>query len=560
MTLFLRSTLISALLCGAMSAQAGVIEFTSAAFSSSEATTPALITVQRSGDTSAGATVKVATSNGTATAGSDYTATTVTLTWAAGDGANKTVSIPILNDRLVEGTETVTLTLSDVTGDTLGGNSTAVLNILDYEEGSLAFGAATYEVGENAGTATITVTRSDGSDGAVTVNYATVNGTATSPAFYTAKSGTLTFADGDTSKTISIDIIDNDVGQANRNFRVTLSAVTGGAILGERSSTTITIINDDADFTPGLTKITPIRPNVTQGELLSLSQASPFNAANNLLTTINRIPELSITGLVAAQAGTGVVSIPVGQETYHVLPYTATLAGAGSSAAIFVDQGFSVRMVTDEGLQIHFQPALASFEVLQFALNAMSIPELTVTKHGNITIQTDQGPPPLDLESSGKLVINNRFYNRYNLRPGIASFVAAAGSATGVYLQPHPDPHPSLSKEVFVQVVYTAGTETRYQLLMPAPAIASEYISGLQAIQGVSQVRLQEFGMSSFTFNNRVLRLYADIIVRRVDPKTYSGPTPQQGLFSAGDLNGDGTDDFRMVYSTGDEQYFYLLP
>jgi hypothetical protein len=560
MTFFLRSTLMLALLCGAMSAQAGVIEFTSATFTGSEATTPALITVGRSGDTSTGATVQVSTSNGTATAGSDYTATTVTLSWAIGDAANKTVSIPILNDRLVEGTETVVLTLSAVTGDTLGATSMAILSIEDFEEGTLAFGAATYEVAENAGSITVPVLRTNGSDGAVTVNYATVNGTATAPAFFTAKSGTLTFADGETSKDISISIIDNAVGQPNRNFRITLSTVTGGAVLGERISTTITIINDDADFTPGLTQITPIRPNVTQGNLLSLSQASPFNATNTLLATLNRIPELTITGLVAAQAGTGVVSIVVGKDTYHLLPYTATLAGAGSNPAIFVDQGFSVRMITDEGLQFNLQPALIPFEVLQFALNAMQIPKSTVTQHGNITIQKDQGPPLLDLDSSGKLVINNRFYDRYNLRPSIVSSVAAPGSAIGVYLQPHPDPHPALSKEVFLQVVYTAGTETRQQHLMPAPAIAAEYISGLMAIAGVSNVQLQEFGMSSFTFNDRVLRMYADIIVRRVNPTTFTGPSPQQGLFGAGDLNGDGTDDFRMVYSNGDEQYFYLLP
>tara|TARA_R100001377_G_scaffold77294_1_gene54521 strand:- start:186 stop:521 length:336 start_codon:yes stop_codon:yes gene_type:complete len=111
-----------------------------------------------------------------------------------------------------------------------------------------------------------------------------------------------------------------------------------------------------------------------------------------------------------------------------------------------------------------------------------------------------------------------------------------------------------------MQVIYPSGTTLRQQLFTTAPVIGSEYINGLLAIAGVSNVRFEALGISAFDFNNRTLRMYADFIVRRVDPKTYSGASPATGLFGAGDLNGDGTEDFRMVYSNGDEQYFYLLP
>ena len=73
-------------------------------------------------------------------------------------------------------------------------------------------------------------------------------------------------------------------------------------------------------------------------------------------------------------------------------------------------------------------------------------------------------------------------------------------------------------------------------------------------------MRFEPYGISAFQFNDRTLRMYADFIVRRVDPKTYSGTSPQTGLFGVADLNGDKTEDFKMVYSNGDEQYFYLLP
>jgi hypothetical protein len=558
MTLIKRSTLIFLLLslCGA--AQAGVIEFNATTFSTNEVTTPATITLKRTGVTTAAASVLVSSSNGTATATSDYTAVAVTVSWAAGDAANKTVNVPILDDRLVEGTETVTLTLSAVTGDTIGTDATATLSILDYEQGTLQFSSATASVAENAGTATITVNRTSGSNGSVTVNYATAGGTAASPAFFTATTGTLTFADGILSQTISIPIIDNTLGQANKNFTVTLSTVTGGALLGTLVSTTVTIVNDDEDFTAGLTKITPAITNVTQGEVISLGQNSPFNATNTVLATINRIPELTITSLVATQAGTtGVVEIIVGDTSFHILPYTAGQAST-TTAAIFLNQDQSGRMITDEGLQVNFQPAMANTAVLQNALILMDLPKMNITRNGNLTVQRNQGPPLLDLDSTGKLVINNSFYDRYNLRPSITSSLAATNATAGVYLQPHPNA--ALPNEVYMQVVYPSGDTLRQQLFTTAPAIGSEYINALLALSGVSNVRFEPYGVSAFDFNSRTLRMYADFIVRRVDPKTYSGTSPQTGLFGVADLNADGTEDFKMVYSNGDEQYFYLLP
>lgn len=557
MSLFTRFALFSILLSICSLAQAGVIEFNATTFSTNEVTTPATITLKRTGVTTAAATVLVSSTNGTATATSDFTAASITVSWAAGDSANKTIAVPILDDRLVEGTETVTLSLSAVTGDTIGTDSTATLNILDYEQGTLQFASATFSVAENAGAASIAVSRTSGSNGTVTVNYATVNGTATAPDFYTTTTGTLTFAEGIVTQNIAIPVIDNALGQANKTVTVNLSAVTGGALLGTQVSTILTIVNDDADFTPGLTKIIPNVTNITQGELLNLGQNSPFNSANTLLTTINRIPELTITSLVATQRATGIMDIVVGDTTFHVLPYTAGQASS-NNAAIFLNQDQSGRMVTDEGLQINFQPAMADVAVLQSALTLMSLPKMTITANGNLTVQKNQGPPPLDLDSSGKLVINNSFYDRYNLRPSITSSVAPAGSKQGVYLYPHPNS--ALPNEVYMQVIYPSGTTLRQQFFTTAPAIGSEYINALLALNGVTNVRFEPYGISAFQFSNRTLRMYADFIVRRVDPKTYSTPSPKTGLFGVADLNNDGTEDFKMVYSNGDEQYFYLLP
>ncbi len=114
----------------------GSVQLSGAPFSVAENGGNATITITRTGGSVGAVGVSVATSNGTATAPADYTAVSQSVSFAAGDTANKTVSIPIINDTLVEGNETLTLTLSDPTGGvTLGSPSTAVLTITDNDGG-----------------------------------------------------------------------------------------------------------------------------------------------------------------------------------------------------------------------------------------------------------------------------------------------------------------------------------------------------------------------------------------------------------------------------------------
>src|SRR6185295_7916166 len=103
-------------------APAGSLQFTTATYSVNESGPTATILVSRTGGSAGVVTVNFATSDGTATtAGSDYTAVTTTVSFAAGDTTNKTVTIPINNDALVEPDETINLTLTSPTGGaTLG--------------------------------------------------------------------------------------------------------------------------------------------------------------------------------------------------------------------------------------------------------------------------------------------------------------------------------------------------------------------------------------------------------------------------------------------------------
>jgi hypothetical protein len=111
--------------------------------------------------------------------------------------------------------------------------------------GSLQFGTNQLIFQETAGTVNIAVTRTNGSAGAVSVNYATSGGSATPGQDYTAKSGKLDFANGETAKTISINLLDDMVFEPNEDFNITLSNPTNGATLGGQKTINVIIGDDD---------------------------------------------------------------------------------------------------------------------------------------------------------------------------------------------------------------------------------------------------------------------------------------------------------------------------
>jgi hypothetical protein len=112
--------------------------------------------------------------------------------------------------------------------------------------GALHLATGASSVGEGAGEARITVVRTGGSSGAVSVTLATSDGTALAGADYQATLTTVTFADGDaTSKVVAIPVLDDAVHEPDEAFSVTLSVPGGGALLGSPGSATVTILDDD---------------------------------------------------------------------------------------------------------------------------------------------------------------------------------------------------------------------------------------------------------------------------------------------------------------------------
>ena len=109
---------------------------------------------------------------------------------------------------------------------------------------AITLSGSAYSIGESAGAVALTVQLAAASGQAITIDYATGNGSATAGSDYTAKNGTITFNPGQTSKTINVPIANDNVGESAETFSFTLSN-PHGAPLATPSSATITIVDDD---------------------------------------------------------------------------------------------------------------------------------------------------------------------------------------------------------------------------------------------------------------------------------------------------------------------------
>lgn len=119
------------------SQSAGTVQIAQASYDAMEGTIINVL-VNRSGGASGALTVRYATADDTAWAGSDYAAASGTLSWPDGWSGNRTVSIAITDDDAAEGLESFTLTLSNVSGGAMGANSSATIDIIDNDDVAVA--------------------------------------------------------------------------------------------------------------------------------------------------------------------------------------------------------------------------------------------------------------------------------------------------------------------------------------------------------------------------------------------------------------------------------------
>jgi uncharacterized repeat protein (TIGR01451 family) len=139
------------------------------------------------------------------------------------------------------GTDSFTYKANDGSAD----SNTATVSITVNEGGTLAFSSTTYAADESAANAIITITRTGGTGGTATVLFQTSNGTA-SAADYTSVSQTVTFANGESSKTINVPITNDSNDETDETINLTLTSAGGSGQLGTPSTAVLTITDDDA--------------------------------------------------------------------------------------------------------------------------------------------------------------------------------------------------------------------------------------------------------------------------------------------------------------------------
>ena len=207
---------------------------------------PVVFTVTLTGARTGSVTVSYATVGGTAQQGSDYTHTSRSLTFAANE-SSKTISVPTVEDDIQEQTESFTVNLSNPSGATIqDGTATGTINDDDDDDGggntpTLSIADAAASEGDPV---VFTVTLTGARTGSVTVSYATVGGTAQQGSDYTHTSRSLTFAANESSKTISVPTVEDDIQEQTESFTVNLSNPSGATI---QDGTATGTINDDDD-------------------------------------------------------------------------------------------------------------------------------------------------------------------------------------------------------------------------------------------------------------------------------------------------------------------------
>jgi hypothetical protein len=206
--------------------------------------TPFAFTFTLSSTYDASVTVGWATAAGSATGGSDYQAASGTLTFAPKE-TSKTVTVLVNGDRLPEENETFVVNLSSPTNATIadGQGSGTILD----DEPRISIGDVTRYEGKKGQTTlfSFTVTLSAAYDQAVTMSYQTVNGTATTgDGDYVAKTGTLTLAPGETTKTITIEVKGDSKREPNETFYLDLFGNSGNSLFTKNWGVG-TILDDD---------------------------------------------------------------------------------------------------------------------------------------------------------------------------------------------------------------------------------------------------------------------------------------------------------------------------
>ncbi len=291
----------------------------------------------------------------------------------------------------------VTATATDPDGNTSefsAGDSTGVAGNVEFSVGSI-------RVIEDVGLVTVTVLRQGGSSGNLTIDYATVDGTARAGQDYTAASGTLTFSGGETSKSFQIPITDDAVTEPDETFTVTLSNPLSLEALGTPNTLVVTIqdhttvpviLQNNASVVEGNSGSTTdvlftFRLSAAAGRSVSVDYATSDLIATGSASCSNQGTDyVTTSGKISFQPGATSVTVPVkvcgdasaeANENFLVNlsnPLNATL-DANQAQGTIVDDDVLQLLLEEAGPTINQAAALDAFLMVRDPFLVAGIPE-----------------------------------------------------------------------------------------------------------------------------------------------------------------------------------------
>jgi hypothetical protein len=237
-----------------------------------------ILRVPGGGQTADDVIVRYATQDGTAHGGDDYGSSSGYLTFPAGssDGDARAVAIDILGDGLDEPDETFSIRLSDVQGGDLGTPDTLQVVIRDDDDPpTVSVGDCQVTEGDGVNVAcTFTLSLSAASGRIVTVQYATLSGTAISGVDYVPVADQMNFPPGVTTRTVPVQVIGDLLDEAIESFSLKLSAPVHAEMGDDTGEGTIVDNDPPPALSVGNCSVTEANTNVPCSFTVSLSTAS----------------------------------------------------------------------------------------------------------------------------------------------------------------------------------------------------------------------------------------------------------------------------------------------
>ena len=228
--------------------------FSVAVVSVGEETASVTLEVVRTGSALDAVSVDFQTQSGSALEGSDFSASSGLLTFAAGEFGPQQIVVELLDDALVEDEESFDVVLSNATGAVALTTAVAVITLVDDDipqsPSVFEFVSTSQDVAEDDGELVLSVRRSGDLSEAASVDYQTLAGTALAGEDFTSTTGTLNFSANEAGPfDVIVSILDDTDSEGSEEFTVSLLNAVGGAISGANGEVLVAIIDNDTGAT-----------------------------------------------------------------------------------------------------------------------------------------------------------------------------------------------------------------------------------------------------------------------------------------------------------------------